>query len=229
MKLVLHAEGLNKSYGHGRSRVDAVKNVDLMVQPGEVVLIMGPSGSGKTTLLSMLGSLLTPDSGQIFYGKQDITTIPKRKLPALRSKHLGFVFQSFNLIPSLNVWENVAVVLELLKVDSKKARQRAKLALGELGLGERLDYDIKYLSGGEKQRVSVARALVNDPKLILADEPTANLDSASGHKVTELIGKIASKDGKAVIIVSHDTRIKDIADRVLWLEDGQITEEKRSG
>ena len=221
---ILKVENLHKHFGSGRSTVKAVDGVSFQVNKGEVVLIMGPSGSGKTTLLTIVGSLLSADSGHVYYNNTDISSLQKSELPRIRSKEVGFVFQSFNLIKSLNVWENVAIVLELGGISSKKARERAVGILSTLGLGDRLDQRVLSLSGGEKQRVSIARALATNPDIVLADEPTANLDSQTGHRVAGLLADIATKSGKAVVIVSHDMRLMDIADRVLWLEDGKLKE-----
>ena len=222
MKPILQAHHLVKHYGAGRGRVAAVRDVSLEAHPGEVVLIMGPSGSGKTTLLSLLGGLLSADSGNIFYGNQEMTALQRSQLTKLRAQYVGFVFQSFNLIPTLNTWENVAVVPQLLGVNRAAARQRSFALLDELGLKARAHHAINQLSGGEQQRVSIARALVAEPQLILADEPTANLDSKNGHAVAQILHDIARKTQRAVIVVSHDERIKDLADRVLVLEDGKL-------
>lgn len=227
MNPALRAEHLSKHYGSGESKVSAVNDISLSVNPGDIVLIMGPSGSGKTTLLTMLGGLLTPSNGQIYYGDQLITKLPARKLTDARVAHLGFVFQSFNLLPSLNVWENVAAVLELTKKDRKHARQKAEKVLKELGLGHRLTHHIDQLSGGERQRIAVARALVMEPSIILADEPTANLDSKNGHDVAMLLCNIACSEGRAVVIVSHDQRLRDIAKRIITIEDGRLIHEEK--
>lgn len=220
----LTIENLSKTFGKGESVVRAVDNVSFSADEGEIILIMGPSGSGKTTLLMMIGALLTPDSGSIYYGDENIVKLSKNKLAGIRLKNIGFVFQSFNLLQSLNTLENVAVVLELHGVGSKEASERAHSLLASLGLQDRVLYNIYNLSGGEKQRVSIARALSANPPVILADEPTANLDSVSGHKVMELLTHIAKKERKVVVIVSHDMRLMDIADRVLWLQDGRLKE-----
>lgn len=215
---------LNKSFGSGNSRVDAVRNVSLSIAKGEILLIMGPSGSGKTTLLTMLGALLTPDSGTIIIDGEDITLRQVPDLASYRATNIGFVFQSFALLTALTALENVLIALELTRSSTSTNKLKAVDMLSELGMSERLHFLPKELSGGEKQRVSFVRALINDPMLILADEPTANLDSRSGHQVMELIRKITKERGKTVVIVSHDMRIADIADRVLWLEDGTIKE-----
>jgi len=194
------------------------------VKRGDVVLIMGPSGSGKTTLLLMLGALLKPTEGAIQLDSDLISALRENRLPEIRLRRIGFVFQDFNLLSSLSALENVAIVAELAGMKAGSARHKAEQLLTGLGLGKRLGFLPEKLSGGEKQRVSIARALVNDPTLILADEPTANLDSKIGHEIMHLLQRIAKEQDLSVVIVSHDQRIKDIADRVLWLEDGQFKE-----
>lgn len=218
----LHVQHATKRFGSGATEVIAVRDVSLSVAPGEVVLIMGPSGSGKTTLLSMLGALLKPTEGEVRMNGEVLSDLAENRLPDIRLRHFGFIFQDFNLLSALTVLENVAIVAKLAGMKKKPARDKAKAVLTELGLGKRLGFLPEKLSGGEKQRVAIARALVNDPALILADEPTANLDSSIGHEVMRLLRHIAVEQGRSVIIVSHDARIKDIADRVLWLEDGEF-------
>src|SRR5574338_304460 len=170
----------------------------------------------------MLGALLKPTSGEIHLNGDVISALKENRLPGIRLRKFGFVFQDFNLLSALTALENVSIVAELAGVRGKEARRKAEELLSELGLGERLNFLPEKLSGGEKQRVAIARALVNDPALILADEPTANLDSKIGHEIMRLLRRIAKEQGRSVVIVSHDQRIKDIADRVLWLEDGEI-------
>lgn len=213
---------VTKRFGAGEAEVVAVRDVSLEVAPGEVVLIMGPSGSGKTTLLLMLGALLKATEGTIRLNDMDLSALSERRLPDIRLRQFGFIFQDFNLLSALSVLDNVAFAAELTGIGWKAARAKAAALLTELGLGQRLRFSPEKLSGGEKQRVAIARALVNDPALILADEPTANLDSSHGHETMRLLREIAKNRGRSVIIVSHDERIKDIADRVLWLEDGQF-------
>ena len=220
--LMLDVRNATKRFGEGDNAVTAVRDVSLAVKPGEVVLIMGPSGSGKTTLLSMMGALLRPTSGSIHLDGTEISALTEGRLPDIRLRQFGFIFQDFNLLTALTVLENVAIVAELAGVSRRAARAKAERLLTELGLGERLDFLTEKLSGGEKQRVAIARALVNDPALILADEPTANLDSKIGHEIMRLLRAIAKDQGRSVVIVSHDQRIRDIADRVMWLEDGQF-------
>ena len=223
-KAILHIAHVTKRYGSGAALVSAVRDVSLEVAPGEVVLIMGPSGSGKTTLLQMMGALLKPTEGMIQLNGTMLSALAENRLPGIRLHQFGFIFQDFNLLSALTVLDNVALVAELASTRRSEARKRAATLLTELGLGERLHFLPEQLSGGEKQRVSIARALVNDPTLILADEPTANLDSKIGHEIMRLLQHIAKDRGRSVVIVSHDQRIQDIADRVLWLEDGQFKE-----
>jgi putative ABC transport system ATP-binding protein len=220
--LIINVESVTRRFGSGDTQVIAVKDASLAVASGEVVLIMGPSGSGKTTLLSMLGGLLKPSTGRIQIGGDMISSMDERRLPAVRLQHIGFIFQDFNLLSALSALDNVAMVAQLAGLSRRGARQKAKLMLKQLGLGHRLNFLPEKLSGGEKQRVAIARALVNEPDLILADEPTANLDSHHGHETMRLLRRIAKEEDRGVIIVSHDQRIKDVADRILWLEDGQF-------
>jgi putative ABC transport system ATP-binding protein len=215
---------VTKRYGAGQTEVVAVRDVTLTVAPGEVVLIMGPSGSGKTTLLLMLGALLRPSEGTIEVNGATISAVPERRLPGVRLKQFGFIFQDFNLLSALTVLENVGLVAQLAGAKKHEARSRAQAVLAQFGLEQRLHFLPEKLSGGEKQRVAIARALVNSPAIVLADEPTANLDSKIGHEIMRLLRHIAKEQGRSVVIVSHDQRIRDIADRVLWLEDGQFKE-----
>ncbi len=218
----LHVSHLTKRFGTGDTEVVAVRDVSLDVAPAEVVLIMGPSGSGKSTLLLMLGGLLKPTEGTINLNGLELSSLSESRLPDVRLRNFGFIFQDFNLLSALNVQDNVAIAAELTGVGRKAALEKAATLLTKLGLGHRLHFAPEKLSGGEKQRVAIARALVNDPALILADEPTANLDSSHGHETMRLLREIANEKGRSVVIVSHDERIKGIADRVLWLEDGQF-------
>ena len=222
----LVASNITKIFGKGHTAVKAVDDVSLNILPGEVVLIMGPSGSGKTTLITILGGLLSPTEGLVVINHEDITKLKENKLPKFRLDNIGFIFQSFNILSALNATENVAVPLIARGIGHKKAAEAAQDFLKRLGLGERLNNKPSDLSGGEKQRVAIARALVTNPSIILADEPTANLDSKNGHEVMLKLCGVACQENKSVIIVSHDSRIKDIAHRVLWIEDGKLTKEE---
>lgn len=214
-------EHVSKTFGRGEAAVRAVDDLSLSVAAGEVVLVMGPSGSGKTTVLAIAGCLMRPDSGRVRLGGVDVTALPQSRLPAVRREGIGFIFQSFNLLGALTARENVELVLGL----SGKGNQRAVASqlLGSLGLEKRGDFLPAQLSGGEKQRVAIARALATDPRVILADEPTANLDSRSGQQVMTLLAQSARERRKAVVVVSHDTRLREIADRIIWMEDGRLT------
>lgn len=219
---VLQVRGLTKVFESGPATVRAVDGVDLTVASGEVLLIVGPSGAGKTTLLTMLGGILKPTSGSVRINGYDITSMKESELAEVRRHLVGFVFQTFNLLESLSAVENVEVALNFAGVNGKEARERAARLLVDLGMKDRLHFKPCDLSGGEKQRVSIARALANDPRIILADEPTANLDSQHGHDVVVLLRDSAKKQGRTVVIVSHDHRIRKVADRVVWLEDGRF-------
>ena len=218
----LSVRDLTKTYGQGHLSVDAVRHVALDIEAGEVVLIMGPSGSGKTTLLLMLGGLLRPTSGSITVDGIDVAAAPERSLPPLRARHFGFVFQDFNLLTALSAVENVELACNLAGVRGRPAHQRATDLLTRLGLADRLQFRPNQLSGGEKQRVAIARALANNPAIVLADEPTANLDATHGRDIAHLLRELATNDRRCVLIVSHDERLREIADRDVWLEDGTI-------
>lgn len=219
---ILQLRDVTKVYGAGRTAVRAVDGLSLRVEAGEVVLVMGPSGSGKTTLLLMAGGLLQPTSGSVIIGGDDLGGLPEADRSRMRLRRVGFIFQAFNLLSALTARENVEVVLNLAGLNGGEARQRAAALLTDLGLGDRLDFLPRNLSGGEKQRVAISRALANQPDVVFADEPTANLDSRTGYQVMHLLRRIAKEDGKSVVIVSHDRRIEDIADRILWMEDGRL-------
>jgi len=222
---LLEVKKISKIYGQGETAVKAVRDISFRVHHGEIMLVMGPSGSGKTTLLSMLGGLLSPSSGKIILDNINLTALTRKKLSEVRLHDIGFVFQSFNLLQNLTAWENVRLAGELNALSPSRAKEKAEALLKRLHLDHRMNHLPSKLSGGEQQRVSVARALMNDPKIILADEPTGNLDSKSGHEVMMLFHNIAKDEKKAVVIVSHDSRIKDIADRTLWIEDGAVSTE----
>ena len=223
---ILKASNLSKHFGSGSSVVRAVEDVSLSIERGEMVLIMGPSGSGKTTLLSMLGALLGPSSGEVAIDGVSISSMKETELAALRAKKIGFVFQSFNLLEALTVEENILFPTQLNTGGMAAAKKRLDKLLDRLGLSKRRKALPNTLSGGEKQRVAIGRALINQPPIILADEPTGNLDSHKGQEVMMILHDIARDDGCAVLMVTHDPRVEEIADRVLWLEDGSIRDRK---
>jgi len=216
--VLLSMTGVTKIYGSGDAAVTALDRIDFDAHAGEVVVIMGPSGAGKTTFLTIAGALLSPTAGTVQISGTNITALKESELPPIRRKNVGFIFQSFNLLESLTALENVGLVMH--DATSRSAGNRARELLTMLGLSHRLKSLPKQLSGGEKQRVAIARALANNPDLILADEPTANLDSKRGHEVMLLLRQIAFDMHKAVVIVSHDHRIREVASRIVWLEDG---------
>ncbi|HEX6920191.1 MAG TPA: ATP-binding cassette domain-containing protein [Actinomycetes bacterium] len=227
--VLLSVRGLTKTYKTGPIDVHAVRGVDLDVHEAEVLLVMGPSGSGKTTLLLMLGALLRPTGGTVTVstrdrGPVDVAAAPERTLPGLRARTFGFVFQDYALLGALTATENIAVACDLAGVAGADGRRRARDLLHRVGLADRGGFRPSRLSGGEQQRVSVARALANDPPVLLADEPTANLDAAHGRDLARLLRQLADEDGRAIVIVSHDARLREVADRVLWLEDGAFRE-----
>jgi len=224
--IILKANNLSKFFGNGTSEVRAVNKVSLKIKRGEMVLIMGPSGSGKTTLLSMLGALLSSTSGEVVIDGTSISSMNNNELAALRAKKIGFVFQAFNLLEALNVEENILFPAQLNVGGTNAAKKRLDELLDRLGLTSRRYALPNTLSGGEKQRVAIGRALINQPAIILADEPTGNLDSHKGQEVMMLLHDIARDDGCAVLMVTHDPRVEEIADRVLWLEDGAIHDRK---
>ncbi len=224
MSAILEMESVSKIYGKGHTAVNAVDHVSMKIEPGEIVLIMGPSGSGKTTLLSIAGLLLKPTQGRLLINGEAINGKSQRQMADLRLNTLGFIFQAYNLLEALNARENVEIVMNMASKGGKVASKRATDILDKLGLGSRKHHLPADLSGGEKQRVAIARALANDPQLILADEPTGNLDSKTGEEVMELFCHgMGREQGRSMIIVTHNTAFERIADRVLWLEDGHLS------
>lgn len=223
---LLRVHNISKTFGSDHTAVKALDGVHLHVEPGGIVLIMGPSGSGKTTLLTIAGGLLKPTAGEVLIDGVDITNKTERELPAIRLSYLGFVFQSFNLLAALSAEENVMVPALIRGVPRPAALAKAQQLLKRLGLEKRMHALPSELSGGEKQRVAIARALINEPKVILADEPTANLDSRIGHEVMQLLCEIACAENRAVVIVSHDERLKTVAKRVITIEDGRLMKEE---
>jgi len=220
---LLELKGVSRTYGEGRSAVTAVRDVDLVVSTGEIVAVVGPSGSGKTTLLSIAGCLLRPSSGAISLMGTDVTGLSQSTLASFRRRHIGFVFQSFNLLSPLSARENIEIALNIAGVSGEPARERSTRLLDLLELSHLADRRPGGMSGGEQQRLAVARALANRPDIILADEPTASLDSRVGHKVMELMrAAIGAGESRGLVVVTHDTRILDIAHRVLLMEDGQL-------
>jgi putative ABC transport system ATP-binding protein len=218
----IRVRNVMKSYGADAAAVQALRGVDFEVQRGELVMLMGPSGSGKTTLLSIIGCILRATSGHVEIEGRDVTKLDERELPGLRLASLGFVFQGFNLFPALTGGENVALAFELKGYKGSQARRAAHELLAQVGLEDKVHSYPADLSGGQKQRVAIARALAGDPPILLADEPTAALDSTSGSAVIELLQRLAHKQSRAVVIVTHDPRVLSYGDRILHLEDGRL-------
>ncbi|HYP28141.1 MAG TPA: ABC transporter ATP-binding protein [Blastocatellia bacterium] len=224
MEAAISVRGLTKVYSSGAAAVRALDGVSLDVNSGEVVLLMGPSGSGKTTLLSIMGCILQASSGSVRVRGREVVGLTERHLPAIRLHHIGFIFQGFNLFPTLTAGENVEVALDLKGVRGKEAKRRAASLLAQVGLSDKYGSFPADLSGGQKQRVAIARALAGEPDIILADEPTAALDSHSGRLIMEILRDLAHDQGRAVVIVTHDNRTFDYADRRAHIEDGRLTE-----
>lgn len=222
MKPLLEARALTKHYEQGTVSVAAVDSVAFSLRAGETALIIGPSGSGKSTLLSMLGCILRPTSGAILLGGREVSGLSDRELPRIRRRCFGFVFQSFHLFPFLTARENVETALRLRKVPAASRLRRSIDLLEDCGLEDRMEFYPASLSGGEKQRVAIARALAGDPFILLADEPTASLDSANGDMIFKMLRGFAQQKGKAVLMASHDPKARDFADSVYSLVDGRI-------
>ncbi|NET33203.1 MAG: ABC transporter ATP-binding protein [Cyanothece sp. SIO1E1] len=216
------ARGIEMVFSSRAGNFPVLKGVDFAIPEGSVQLLMGPSGSGKTTLLSILAGLLKPTAGKVHLLGEEITRMSRRQLTEFRLKNIGFIFQNFNLFPALTALENVEVTLQLKGIRGQTARQQAEQLLAMVELSDKAHMLPRDLSGGQKQRVAIARALAGNPKLIIADEPTASLDSQNGQAIVELLRKLAKEEGRTVLIVSHDSRITHFADRISYMEDGMI-------
>ena len=229
MNPAISVRELTKTYQEGSRGIPALRGVDLDVYPGELVLLMGPSGSGKTTLLSVMGCILTATSGSVRIAGKEVTRLNEDELPSVRLDHIGFISQGFNLFLTLTAGENVELMLDLKGLQAAVATRRAQELLEQVGLGDKYHSVPSDLSGGEKQRVAIARALAGDPQIILADEPTASLDSTTGRNVLGILRSLAHDHGRAVVIVTHDPRTLEFADRTVKIEDGMIVEPIREG
>ena len=219
---VVQAREIRKSFKEGRGEVNVLNGVSLSLDSGEVTALEGPSGSGKTTLLSILGCILTPSSGELVIDSVSVDPKKPNGLPGIRRRSIGFVFQQYNLFPALSALENVEYALNIKGLRGAQARREAEVVLEKVGLSDRLSFLPRDLSGGQKQRVAIARALGGDPKVLLADEPTANLDSQTGLQVLELFRKLAKEENRALLIVTHDPKVRTISDRVVRIQDGQL-------
>ena len=214
--------GVTKEFGAGQTRTWALRGVDMEVQPGELTLLVGPSGCGKTTLISIIAGLLNPTAGQVTVLGEDLTRLRNGGLVRFRQRHIGFVFQQYNLLPALTAAENAAIPLVIAGRPRRQAVAAAAGVLESLGMGDRLDALPAQLSGGQQQRVAIARALVHEPRLLVCDEPTAALDATSGQTVMELLRRVAVQPGRAVIVVTHDNRVFGFGDRIVSMNDGRV-------
>ena len=224
---LIEAVNVAKDLGSGAAKVAALKGVSLALTGGELTLLMGPSGSGKTTLLSILGCMLTPNEGSVRVRGNPTDGAGPEELALLRREHVGFVFQSFHLFPTLSAVDNVRLALDVRGESSKAAKLRSREALRKVGLSDKARALPRELSGGEQQRVAIARAIAGNPSVILADEPTAALDGENGRAIMKILAEIAREQGHAVLIVTHDPRLLPFADRIVHIEDGRITGEER--
>jgi putative ABC transport system ATP-binding protein len=218
----IQVRNVTKTYDSGAAAARALDGVSLDVRAGEVVMLMGPSGSGKTTLISIMGCILRATSGSVRLNGQEITQLREKQLPQVRLQHIGFVFQGFNLFPALTAAENVEVALDLKGFNHREKKRGARALLEQVGLGDKLRAFPADLSGGQKQRIAIARALAGEPEIILADEPTAALDSGTGRVVMELLHSLAKSKGRSIVVVTHDNRVLEYGDRVVRIEDGRI-------
>lgn len=223
-------KNIHKFYGEGANRFEALQGVDLEIEKGELRLLMGPSGSGKTTLISVIAGILSYEEGECLVYDVNFNSMSDRERTHYRGRNIGFVFQSFNLIPMLTIAENVSIPLLLHGANRKEALKKANQVLEELGIGEKSEAYPRELSGGQQQRAAIARALVHEPKLVVCDEPTSFLDHLTGAKIMEILKLMVEKKGITLIVVTHDPRITKYADRISYLEDGKIVkEEQKSG
>jgi len=220
MEKIIKTKNLTKIYGKGHAQVRALDGMSLSVERGEFLVVMGPSGSGKTTLLNMLGALDKPTSGEVFIDEVQISKVPERKLFKIRREKVGFIFQTYYLVPTLNALENVLV--PTLPLGKDQFREKARELLETVGLNKRVHHRPSQLSGGEQQRTAIARALILDPPIILADEPTGNLDSKTGQEIVNLMRRLDKERGKTFVTVTHDPAITKAADRVVKILDGKI-------
>jgi putative ABC transport system ATP-binding protein len=222
-RIAVHCRGVTKTYRAGGQTVHALRGIDLDVHAGELMMLVGPSGCGKTTLISVIAGILNRDAGECRVFDQDFAELSNARVTNFRGKNIGFVFQQFNLLPTLTAAENVAVPLLINRVPRAQALDRARAMLDRVGLSDRTRSLPSKLSGGQQQRVAIARALVHEPRLLVCDEPTSALDHETGHKVMNQLRELALQNGRAVVIVTHDARIFEFADRIAAMDDGVIT------
>ena len=219
---MIECRGITKNYRKGSTVVTPLEKLDLLVAKGEFLALMGPSGSGKTTLLNLLSGIDSPTEGQLLIEGRDIAKLSRRELTKWRARHVGYIFQLYHLVPVLSAFENVELPLLLDPMSKKERRQRVEAALGLVGLGDRMHHTPSELSGGQEQRVAIARALVANPSLLVADEPTGDLDRESATRILDLLRQLSRDHGKTIVMVTHDPRAAEAADRTLHLEKGQL-------
>lgn len=222
-KPVISLENVEKVYQMDEVEVHALRGINLSIHEGEFVSIMGPSGSGKSTMLHIIGCLDNPSSGKVFLGGEDVSQLGSSKLARIRGREIGFVFQFFNLYPTLNTIENVELPMMILDVDKKVRRKKAKELLESVGMGDRIHHLPSQLSGGQRQRMAIARALANDPSVLLADEPTGNLDSQSGEEILSIFKKL-NEEGRTVVVVTHNQSIAESTEKIVKMKDGLVEE-----
>ncbi len=225
--VIIKLENVWKIYKMGEVEVPALKSINLEVKKGEFLAVMGPSGSGKSTAMNMIGCLDVPTKGKVFLEHHDISHLSESDLAQIRGKKIGFIFQVFNLIPTLSALENVTLPMIFQNITKEERIRRATKLLEMVGLGDRIKHKPNELSGGQQQRVAIARSLINDPEVILADEPTGNLDSVSGHKVIDFLKDLHKKEKKTIVMVTHDEDIAKNAQRIEYLHDGQIVKGRK--
>jgi putative ABC transport system ATP-binding protein len=224
---IVRTRGVRKTYRMGREEVHALQGIDLRIDAGEYVSIMGPSGSGKSTLFNMIGGLDKPTSGEVYIDEVDIARLGIYELAWLRCRKIGYIFQTFNLIPVMNALENVTLPMVFAGLGADEARDKGAELLAKVGLGDRLSHKPTEMSGGQQQRVAIARALANDPAIILADEPTGNLDLKTGREIIDLLSRLKEDRGVTVITATHDMKMLAASDRVVWVTDGRISRIQR--
>lgn len=219
---IITCTNIYKHYGEGSTRVEALRGVNLTINKGELRMLMGPSGSGKTTLISIIAGILTQSSGECLVNYIDLNHLPDKEKTHFRGKNIGFVFQAFNLIPTLTCEENISIPLVILGEDKIKALEQAKQLLSDFGLGDKIGVYPNQLSGGQQQRIAIARSIIHDPSIIVCDEPTSSLDVVTGHKIMGLMKDKVVKKGITLIVITHDARIEEFADKIDHIEDGRI-------
>ncbi len=225
MQSLIRLENVEKTYNLGSTQVRALNQINLDIYKNDFIAVQGPSGSGKSTIVNMIGCLDTPSKGNIFLDKHNISTLSESNLAQIRGRKIGFIFQTFNLIPSLNALENVALPMTFQNITREFRLNTALELLNKVGLGNRFQHLPNQLSGGQRQRVAIARALVNDPEIILADEPTGNLDTKTGEEIMNILLDF-NKNGKTIILVTHNSELAKLADRIITIKDGEILKEK---